>query len=84
MDCRSFPVFPIYHPDKPNEGMKFYVADYCPIHQNLPQAFLERIVSAWRLLAPRLPDWWWREYNKDLPEAMTPLDAGSIVPSSQP
>jgi Fe-S-cluster containining protein len=84
MDCRSFPVFPIYHPDKPEEEMAFYAADYCPVHQNLPQAFLERIVSAWRLLAPRLPDWWWREYNQDLPASMTPLDLKFLSPPQKP
>jgi Fe-S-cluster containining protein len=79
MDCRSFPVFPLYDPDKPQEGLKFFVADYCPLHRNLPPEFLRLITSAWMKLAPHLPDWWWREYNKDLPASMTPLDTGSSL-----
>jgi Fe-S-cluster containining protein len=84
MDCRSFPVFPVFRPEKPGADLKFYVTDYCPLHLTVPRQFVERIVSAWSLLAPRLPDWWWREYNKDLPESMTPLDSKLIATSSKP
>lgn len=83
MDCRSFPVFPVFRPEKPGAGLKFYVTDYCPLYLTVPRQFVERIASAWSLLAPHLPDWWWREYNKDLPESMTPFDSKLIATSSK-
>lgn len=78
LDCRSFPVFPVYDPGQPASGIAFYIADYCPIHQGIPAKFARLITGAWGLLAPHLPDWWWRSYNQDLPERMTELDVKSL------